>query len=149
MNIRNNPKFPVELPQLSRELGVLWRELSDQVNSLLKTNNNWTAGQRGSFYELVSASGSIDINLNNSNNFNHTLTENTTLASPSNPVEGQSGIIHITQVASGYTFAVNSFWYFGPTTPTISSTDASVVIISYIVEPGAIRAMCSMVGDTA
>jgi len=47
MKIRSNPKFPVELTQLSRELGVLWRELATEVNRLIDnadTGGHWHGG---------------------------------------------------------------------------------------------------------
>jgi hypothetical protein len=122
----------------------------DSEKGGLAIDNTWTGAQRGAFVELTSASNSVAVDLALSNNYNHTLTENTTLAAPTNAVAGQSGIIHLTQHASSAkTFAVNAFWYFGATTPTISATVGKIAIISYIVEPGATRAMCAMVGDTA
>jgi hypothetical protein len=37
MKLRSNPIFPNALPALSRELGVLWRELATFVNSNIST----------------------------------------------------------------------------------------------------------------
>jgi len=92
----------------------------------------------------------IAISLNDSNNFSFTLVENTTLAAPTDVVEGQSGVIHFTQHASAAkTLAFNAFWYFGATTPTISAAVGEKCVVSYIVEPGATRAICSMGGDIA
>jgi len=47
MKIRNNPKFPVELTQLSRELGVLWRELATSLNNLIEAYSGIDAGGNG------------------------------------------------------------------------------------------------------
>jgi hypothetical protein len=118
-------------------------------STILDTGNTWNKAQSGAFVALTSASNSIAVDLALSNNFNHTLTEDTTLAAPTNAVAGQSGIFHITQASSAKDFDVDSFWYFGATTPTISTTAGAVVGVSYVVEPGATRALCAMVGDTA
>jgi len=119
-------------------------------STILDTGNTWNKAQSGAFVALTSTSNNIAIDLALSNNFNHTLTENTTLAAPTGAVAGQSGIIHLTQHASAAkTFAVDAFWYFGASTPTISATVGEIAAISYVVEPGATRALCAMVGDTA
>lgn len=113
-------------------------------------NNTWAAGQRGAFFPLTSASASIAVDMDDSNNFNHTLTEDTTLAAPTNAVAGQSGVIHFTQdEATPFTLDVDAFWYFGPVTPTISATLGAKCAMSYMVEPGATRAICAMGGDLA
>jgi hypothetical protein len=109
----------------------------------------WTKSQKGAITDLTSTAGSIAIDLAATNNFKHTFTEDTTLAAPSNPVEGQTGIIYLTQHASApKTLAFDAFWYFGATTPTIAAVNGAKAIISYAVEPGAAGAMCAMVGDT-
>jgi len=41
--IRPNPFFPSEVKSLSRELGVLWRELSNAVNELITNSGGTTA----------------------------------------------------------------------------------------------------------
>ena len=49
--IRSNPLFPVDIKQLSREMGVLWRELATSVNATQDlidgsggTGNRWGSG---------------------------------------------------------------------------------------------------------
>ena len=126
---------------------IVWK---DEIYGQLSENNTWAKGQRGSYAPLTSSSASIAVDLELSNNFSHTLTEDTTLAAPTNAVDGQSGIFHFTQHAiAAKTLAFNAFWYFGSTTPTISATLGAKCAMSYIVEPGAARAICSMGGDLA
>jgi hypothetical protein len=47
MKIRNNPKFPVEITQLSRELGILWRELASSLNNLIEAYSGVDSGGSG------------------------------------------------------------------------------------------------------
>lgn len=97
--------------------------------------NTWDVTQRGAVTSLTSSSGSIAINLAATNNYSHTLTENTTLAAPTNPVAGQSGCIVFTQHASSpKTLAFNSFWKFaGGTVPTLTATNSAVDVLTYYV----------------
>ena len=80
--------------------------------------------------------GSMAIDLAATNNFSHTLTENTTLAAPSNPTAGQSGNIVFTQHASSpKTLSFNSFWKFaGGTPPTLTATNGAVDVLTYYVQ---------------
>ena len=99
------------------------------------TANTWSTAQRGAVTALTSSGGAIAINLATSNNFSHTLTENTTLAAPSNATAGQSGCIVFTQHASSpKTLAFNSFWKFaGGTVPTLTATNSAVDVLTYYV----------------
>ncbi len=125
-------------------------KLAATISALLSQNNTYTKAQRGAFVALTSTAASIAVDLNLSNNFNHTLTENTTLAAPTNVVAGQSGVIHFTQHASAAkTLAFDAFWYFGAATDTISTTLGAKCAMSYIIEPGATRALCTLGGDLA
>jgi hypothetical protein len=103
---------------------------------LLLAVNTWTKTQRGTVTALTSSSGSIAIDLGLTNNFSHTMTENTTLAAPSNAVAGTTGCIVFTQHASAAkTLAFNAAWK--PATGTaavISTTVASTNVMTYIVE---------------
>ncbi len=109
---------------------------------------SWTAAQRGVPVALTSSAASIAIDLNLANNFTHTTTENTTLAAPSNPVAGQSGVIVITQGAAAKTLAYNSFWKSpSGTPPVLTSAANSVDLLSYYVESST-RATITMVNNT-
>lgn len=122
-------------------------KLAATIAAMLAQNNTFTKAQRGAYVALTSASSSIAVNLSLANNFNHTLTENTTLAAPTNAVAGQSGVIHFTQHASAAkTLAFNAFWQFGVgTTNTMTTTTGGTAVISYIVDPGGMSATCSWV----
>ena len=86
---------------------------------------------------ITSTGASVAIELNNSDNFKHTMTEATTLANPtSTPVAGQSGCIVITQDSggNGWTMAYGSQWHFeGGTDPTLSTAANAVDNLVYYV----------------
>ena len=69
------------------------------------------------------------------NNFSVTLAGNRTLANPSNPTAGQSGIIYVTQDATGSrTLAYGSYWKFpAGTAPTLTTTANAVDALVYTV----------------
>jgi hypothetical protein len=107
----------------------------------------FSGGQRGAVTALTSTAASIAINLATNNNFSHTTTENTTLAAPSNPVAGQSGVIVITQGATARTLAYNTFYKFaGGTVPALTATASAVDSFAYYVE-SATRATCQLIKD--
>jgi hypothetical protein len=116
----------------------------------LDANNTWTKAQRGAYVALTSTAASIAVNLDLSNNFSHTLTENTTLAAPTNAVAGQSGVIHFTQHASAAkTLAFNAFWEFGTTdVHTMTTTTGGTAVMSYVVDPAGTSATCSWVNKS-
>lgn len=110
--------------------------------------NTFAGAQIGTVTALTSTTAAMAINLATNNNFSHTTTENTTLAAPSNPVAGQSGVITITQGATARTLAYNAFWKFaGGTIPTLTATASAVDVFAYYVE-SATRATCSLIKDT-
>jgi len=94
----------------------------------------FTAGQRGGVSALTSAS-TITPNLATANNFSLTLDTNATLANPTNIVAGQSGVILITQDATGSrTLAYGTYWKFaGGTAPTLTTTASAVDALVYYV----------------
>ncbi len=121
--------------------GGVWNRLAGL------TSNTFTGAQIGTVSALTSTSNSIAVDLAVNNNFSHTTTENTTLASPSNPVAGQSGVITITQGATPRTLAYNSFWKFaGGVVPTLTATGGAVDVLTYYVESGS-RATAQLVKD--
>ena len=99
------------------------------------TANTFTGAQIGTVTALTSTAAAIDVNLAVNNNFSHGTTENTTLASPSNPVAGQSGVITITQGPTPRTLAYNTFWKFsGGTVPILTATAGAVDVFIYSVD---------------
>lgn len=118
------------------------RTLSAQDASYIIAGKNiaqsYSGAQNSAITSLTSTSNSIAINLALNNNFSHTLTENTTLANPSNKTSGQSGNIYFTQGAgTARTLAFGSDWKeattgSAPTAPTTLSADFT---LSYTVHP--------------
>jgi len=103
------------------------------------TPQTFTAGQRGQVTALTdNPTGSVAINLADSNNFELLLTGGSgntrQLANPTNVVAGQSGVITITQSTSGtnlLTYA--SDWDFTGAAPALSATANAVDTIAYYV----------------
>lgn len=79
--------------------------------------------------------------------FTVTLAGNRTLANPTNLAPGQSGLIVVTQDATGSrTLSYGSYWKFPGGAPTLSTAAASVDLISYYVV-SATQIICSIVKD--
>ena len=75
---------------------------------------------------LTSSSNSVAIDFSANNDFSLTLTENTTLANPTNITVGQSGSIMITNGSGPYTVAYGGYWKFpGGTVPTVTATNGA------------------------
>lgn len=103
--------------------------------------------KRGAVSALVSSGGSVPVNLGAANNFSLVMTENTTLAAPTNAAAGQSGTLVITQNAgTARTLAFNSFWKFpGGTVPSLTTTLGAVDVLAYYVAGS--FAVCSLLKD--
>ena len=103
----------------------------------IATNGTVTVKKRsiGEASALTSSAASIAVDASASNNFTHTFTENTTLANPTNLVQGQSGVIVFTQHASSpKTLAFASHWDFpSGTVPTMTATNSAVDVLAYYV----------------
>lgn len=80
-------------------------------------------------------------------NFTRTLTGASVFDAPLNPFEGASGLIVITQDASGgRTLSWNTFWDFGQAgVPTIPTTAGAISYVAYYVLPGATKAICTFI----
>lgn len=115
--------------------GVITAAVAGTDYAGISNVQTFTAGQRGEVTALTSAS-TITPNLADSNNFSVTLDTNATLANPTNIVAGQSGVIAITQDATGSrTLAYGSYWKFaGATAPTLTTTASAVDVLVYYVE---------------
>lgn len=135
-----------DLEGLAARLASLEAKVArQQLGSLSQSYNS---AQAGSYATLLSASASIKINLAKGNNYKHTLTEDTTLAEPSNPLPGQAGVIEFTQGSGPYTLGFNLFWrWVGGTCPTISTGDGDISLMSYIVSSDASFATCVWLDD--
>ncbi len=151
MKTRNNPFFPAAINELVNALATYWRDMSRIVDGKgeLRESNEWHKANAGAYKSLTSSSASIAINLADSNNFNHTLTENTTLAAPSNQTAGQAGVIQFNQHASSpKTIAFNAFWKWpGGTDGVLTATNSAVDVMSYVVDSSEAFATCVMLND--
>jgi hypothetical protein len=77
----------------------------------------------------------VDMSVTGGNNFSVTLAGNRTLGNPTGLTAGQSGIIYVTQDATGSrTLAYSSYWKFpGGTAPTLTTAANSVDALVYTV----------------
>ena len=77
----------------------------------------------------------VDMSVTGGNNFSVTLAGNRTLGNPTGLTAGQSGIIYVTQDATGSrTLAYSSYWKFpGGTAPTLTTTANAVDALVYTV----------------
>jgi len=94
----------------------------------------WTAGQYNVPMALTSTAGSIAITLANANNFTHLMTENTTLALPTDIATkvGQKGSITFTQDATtAFTLSLASGYIQDGTWPGMSTGLGSVAELQY------------------
>lgn len=96
---------------------------------------SFTAAQRGSVSALTDGS-TVTPDFAVANNFSLTIGGNRTLANPTNLTAGQSGVIVITQDATGgRTLAFGSYWKFSSgTAPTLTTTASAVDVLAYYVE---------------
>lgn len=99
------------------------------------TVQNWTAAQSGAVIAL-SDGANISLDLSLSNNFSVTLAGNRTLDNPTNIVAGQSGVITVTQDATGSrTLAYGTYYKFaGGTAPTLTTTASAIDTLFYYVK---------------
>ena len=145
-------------PLLHSEVDGNWAHCSPTVGTTqenldlkgtLAAPNTWTKANLGAYQALTSTGASIAIDLSLSNNFNHTLTEDTTLAAPTNAVAGQAGVIEFKQHASApKTLAFNAFWkWSGGTDGQLTATNSAVDVMSYVVSSDATFATWVMLPD--
>lgn len=120
--------------------GYTATEMSAAIPSLANyarkdTAQAFTAGQRGAVVVLVDAA-TVTPDFNLGNNFSFTIGGNRTLANPINMVAGQSGIIVISQDATGSrTLAFAGCWKFaGGSAPSLTTTASAVDVLAYYVE---------------
>ncbi len=106
--------------------------LSSLGAAAIAAAQTFTHGQRVGATALTSTSNDTAIDLSLNNNFTATLTEDTTLANPTNIVAGQSGRIAITQAAGDYTVAFDTYYKFpGGSTPSVSTGTGALDLLYY------------------
>lgn len=117
---------------------------ANTADHLLDTAGTWAAG---ALVALTDATV-IAVNMSAGFNFNVTLAGNRTLGNPTNTKVGQTGVIQVTQDATGgRTLAFQSSYKFGGATPPIISTAPnSISILSYIVLAPTFIAVSALTG---
>lgn len=93
------PADPV-MVGIAKSATTLFVDIDAGSASILNQVNTWSKGQIGAVTALTDAA-TIALDLSLSNNFSVTLGGNRTLGNPTNAVAGQSGVIVITQDATG------------------------------------------------
>ncbi len=95
--------------------------------------NGWTKSQYFVETTLTSSSASIAWNLTTNMNAVHTLTENTTLAAPSNITSGKTATIRVIQAASAKTLLFDSSIKWSGAAPTVSTGSGAIDIFTFYV----------------
>lgn len=128
--------------------GTDWVLLQRADRAGTSTAQSFTAAQRGSIVALTDAA-TVASDFALSNNFSLTIAGNRTLGTPSNLVAGQSGIITITQDATGTrTLAYTTAWKFSNgSIPALSTAANAIDQLAYYVNPGATTIFASLTKD--
>jgi len=106
--------------------------------AVLSGAQTFSGGQRG-LVSVVNYATGIALDLSTSNNFEITLTGNTTLQNPSNIISGQAGTVTIIQGSSGNTMAFGSYWHYpggSGSTPSLTTTSGATDVLAYYVING-------------
>jgi hypothetical protein len=101
--------------------------------AVLSGAQTFSGGQRG-LVNVVSFSTGIALDLSTSNNFQITLTGNTTLQNPTNVVSGQAGNITIVQGTGNNTMAFGSTWNYpggSGSVPSLTTTSGAEDVLAY------------------
>jgi hypothetical protein len=117
----------------------------------LAVAQTFTKAQSGAPEALTDGTVAVDLSL--ANNFTLTLAENSELSAPTNATVGQSGVIVVTQDATGnHTLAYDTVYKFaGGNIPTVTATANAVSLLAYYVEsadPDPVRITMTALLDT-
>jgi hypothetical protein len=123
--------------------GITFSDGTTQTGALSTANlatltgaQTFTGGQRGSVVTVVYATG-IALNLSSGNNFEITLTGNTTLQNPTNLVSGQAGVVTIIQSSGNNTMAFATGWQYpggSGSVPSLTTSSGAVDLLVYYVK---------------
>jgi len=144
-------RFNTTLGQWEYYTGSAWVQVmpDDGTAAKLTLAQTFTKAQRGAVVALTDGA-TITPDFSLANNFSVTLGGSRTLANPTNLTAGQSGVITITQDATGSrALAFGSQWKFpGGTTPTLTTTANAVDDLVYFVESST-RIAARLIGAVA
>lgn len=94
--------------------------------------SEWTGRQNFNELAITSTSNSVAWNLNVAQCAVHVLTENTTIAAPSNQVAGATYVLRVVQAAGVYTLAWNAVFKWGTAgAPSEPAASGDVAIFSF------------------
>jgi hypothetical protein len=120
--------------------GIRFSDGSTQTAAVSTSNfatitgaQTFTGGQRG-FVVVQAYSTGIALNFASGNNFQVTLSGNTTLQNPTNISSGQAGVITIIQSTGSNTMAFGSNWNYpggSGSVPALTSTSGAVDLLVY------------------
>lgn len=128
---------------------------SAKNNIIFNSDGSITAN--GALYALGPAAAAVNAiadgatvtpDLSSNNNFTVTIAGNRTLANPTSPTVGQSGVIYIVQDATGSrTLSYGNVWRFqGNVAPTLSTSAGAVDMIVYAVRTTS-NVACQMINN--
>ena len=99
---------------------------------LLDTAKEWTAQQNSNEVAITSSSNSVAWNLNTAQAARHVLTENTTIAAPSNTKQGGFYSLLVVQAAGVYTLAFNAIFDWGAeSAPSAPAADGDQILLTF------------------
>ena len=115
--------------------GTITGNITSALSGTTTANNLVVSGAAYQAIDSLTDNTTIQIDMSLGNNFNVTLGGNRTLGTPTNLNPGQSGIIYVSQDATGSrTLAYASCWRFPlATAPTLSTTANTVDALAYSV----------------
>jgi hypothetical protein len=104
---------------------------SSDTLGVLAEAREWTAQQNFNESALTSSSNSVAWNLDTAQTAVHTMTENTTIAAPTNMNAGGTYVLRIVQGSGPYTLAWNAAFVWGTTSASAAPTaNGDVILIS-------------------
>ena len=115
--------------------GALSSVTNPTLTGTTTANNLVVSGAAYQAIDSLTDNATIQIDMSLGNNFNVTLGGNRTLGNPTNLNPGQSGIVYVSQDATGSrTLAYSSYWRFpSGTAPTLSTAANTVDALAYSV----------------
>jgi len=99
---------------------------------LLDTAKEWTAQQNTDEVAITSSSNSVAWNVNTAQAALHTLTENTTIAAPTNLKQGGYYSLRVVQAAGVYTLAWNAIFDWGSKSASAEpAADGDQILVTF------------------
>jgi hypothetical protein len=99
---------------------------------VLDTPAEWTGQQTSDEAAITSSSNSVAWNVNTAQAALHTLTENTTIAAPTNLKQGGFYSLRVVQAAGVYTLAFNAIFDWGAASaPSAPAADGDQILLTF------------------